>query len=434
MPESNPNTSLYDPYEALRLPSFRLYLAARFVLTTGVLIQSVVVAWQVYEITRDPLSLGIIGLCEILPAITVSLYAGHVADTADRRKILLITSFLFLLCWMALALTALPQSPFPRSVELIYAIVFVRGIGRGFFAPAVVAYLSQVAPRRLYANAATWNSTNWQLAAVLGPALGGLLIGFLGAAWTYLIVAALTVLGILLLWLLKPAYPQEIKKSTEPLSASLSAGVKFVFAHPLILSAISLDLFAVLFGGAISMLPIYAAEILHVGAQGFGFLRAAPSLGAASMALYLALFPLRQDAGKILLAAVAGFGGCMIVFGISQSFYLSLAVLALSGALDNVSVVIRSTIIQTLTPDEMRGRVAAVNQIFIGSSNEIGEFESGVAARLLGVVPSVVFGGCMTMVVVAITAWRAPQLVRLQQITADAEIETQTAQTKPVSS
>ncbi|MBL7854276.1 MAG: MFS transporter [Cyclobacteriaceae bacterium] len=406
-----------SPYAALRIPEFRLFVTARVCVTMAIQIQAVVVGWQVYEITKDPLSLGLIGLAEAIPSIAVALYAGHVADVVPRKRIILVGLATLLLCSAALLFftTNLGAFVFQWGVVPIYSVIFLSGIARGFISPALFAFMPQLVPRDVFPNAITWNSTLWEFAAIAGPAIGGLVYGFAGITAAYTVDVALVAAGLLLAMAIagKPVPPSTEEQGVVE---KIKAGLRFVFHNKIILSAISLDLFAVLFGGAVALLPIFADEILKVGEIGLGFLRSAPSLGAVLMAVYITHHPIRQNMGKTLLWAVAGFGGCMIVFALSQNFWLSLAVLVISGAFDCVSVIVRSTLLQTLTPENMKGRVSAVNYIFIGSSNEIGMFESGVAARLLGVVPSVIFGGCMTLGVVAATAWLSKSLRELQRV------------------
>jgi MFS family permease len=379
--------------------------------------QGVAVGWQVYELTKDPLALGLIGLAEVVPAVSVSLYAGHIADIASRKHIALICVSMLVLCSATLfALnTEFVQSVLPISATYIYGIIFLTGIARGFASPAISSITPQIVPRELYANASAWNSTVWETGAISGPAIGGFIYGIFGATTTYAVDTLLLIGSVGWLMMLRSRPPQQ---STTPLrlKESLSVGLKFVFKTELILSAITLDMFAVLFGGAVALLPIFASEILSVGAVGLGMLRAAPSVGALLTALYLAHRGIGENTGKKLLGFVAGFGLCMIFFGLSENFYLSLFLLALSGMCDAVSVVIRSVILQTYVPDDMRGRVSAVNQIFIGSSNELGAFESGLAAKLMGVVPSVVFGGVMTLGVVGVISTTFKQLRTLNRI------------------
>lgn len=410
---SNPS----GPYAALKITDFKLFISARFCFTLAIQIQAVVVAWQVYEITHDPLSLGLIGLAEAIPSIGVSLYAGHVADSVQRKKIILICVTTLLACSIALLSFTLDAGEFLRGygVAPIYTVIFVSGIARGFLTPAIFSYMPQLVPRELYPNAVTWNSTTWETAAIGGPALGGFIYGFLGITASYITDVFLMLAGLLLaIGITNKPLPE--KTLEDGIIEKIRSGLRFVFNNRIILSAISLDLFAVLFGGAVALLPIFAAEILHVGEYGLGILRSAPAVGALLMAFYITHHPIVRNTGKILLCCVAGFGVCMILFALSTNFWLSLFLLMMSGMFDCISVIIRSTLLQTLTPENMKGRVSAVNHIFIGSSNEIGMFESGVAARLLGVVPSVIFGGCMTILVVGVTGWVAKSLRTLQRL------------------
>lgn len=406
-----------DAYAALRIKDFRLFVSARFLITLAINLQAVVVGWQVYEITHDPLSLGLIGLAEALPSIAVSLYAGHVADIVQRKKIMIVCITALVLCSMALLFFSLEAGSFILSYGIvpIYSVIFISGVARGFLTPANFAYMPQLVPSEAFKNAITWNSTFWETALIGGPALGGFVYGFFGLQAAYVVDVLLTLLGLTLVLLVayKPLPPATEEVST---SEKIQAGLKFVFNNKIILGAISLDLFAVLFGGAVALLPIFAKEILNAGPEALGLLRSAPSIGALLVAFYIAHNPINRNMGRKLLWCVAGFGMCMIAFALSVNFWISLGLLMLSGCFDGVSVIIRSTLLQTLTPDNMKGRVSAVNNIFIGSSNEIGMFESGAAARLLGVVPSVIFGGCMTLLTVGITAWKAPTLRKLQKV------------------
>lgn len=406
----------HDPYGALRISEFRYFVSARFFITLAIQIQSVVVAWQVYEITNDPLALGLIGLAEAIPSIAVSLYAGHVADVMDRRKIILGCVFTLLFCSTALLYLTYQPTAFFQSYGVlpIYAVIFISGIARGFLSPAFFSFMPQLVTRDLYGNAVTWNSTLWETATITGLALGGLLYGF-GVKAAYAVDVVLTLTGLVLLTFIS-SKPLPTASEEEGVAEKIKAGLRFVFHNKIILSAISLDLFAVLFGGAVALLPIFAKEILHVGVWGVGFLRAAPSVGALLMAFYVTHYPIKRNAGKILLSCVAGFGLCMICFALSENFWLSLSILMLSGAFDCVSVIIRGSLLQTLTPENMKGRVSAVNHIFVGSSNEIGSFESGLAAKLMGTVPSVIFGGAMTLGVVAVTGWVSKSIRTLQRV------------------
>ena len=420
-PKSKSN---HDPYAVLRIRDYRLFLTGRFFLTLGIQIQSITVGWQVYEHTKDPLWLGMIGLAEFVPFLCTALFAGHIADITSRKKIILIAASVLIACTAGLTLYSMNAAALADSYGImpVYGIIFITGIARAFLGPSVFAFLSQLVPRELYANASSWNSTAWHIGAVSGPALGGLLFGLYSAldARTHFDAFTLTyatdlcfMLVALIFFALVASRPLPEREKNEPLLTSIGEGLRFVFSNQVVLGALSLDLFAVFFGGAVALLPIFADQVLHVGPEGLGLLRAAPAAGALLMAFVLAYYPPFRNAGRYLLGSVAAFGLCMIVFGISRNFYVSMAALALSGAFDNVSVIIRHTVLQLLTPDHMRGRVSAVNSIFIGSSNEIGEFESGVAARLLGLVPSVVFGGGITVLVVGLTARFAPKLKEL---------------------
>ena len=409
-------TTRHDSYAALRIRSFRQLILSVLGETLGSQIQTVVVAWQVYSYTRDPLSLGLIGLAEALPFISCALLAGHVADRADRRRVVMAALGVLMLCSTALLGFTVFGAVRTGQVWPVYAVTFVSGIARSFLNTSRTALFSEVVPRELYANAIPWRSSTWQFGAVAGPAVGGLIYGFAGATVAYGTVILLLAVAAIAIVLVPPR-PAAPPVSDEPIGASILAGVHFVRRQPLLLGAITLDLFAVLFGGAEALAPVFAAEILHVGPEGLGLIRAAPAAGAVIMAVYLSHRRPIERSGRALLSAVVVFGLCMIAFALSTSFLLSLALLAMSGMADNVSVVLRSTLLQTLPPPEMLGRVAAVNSIFIGSSNEIGAFESGVAARLLGTVPSVVLGGCMTLLVAAVAAWRLPQLRKLGRLT-----------------
>jgi MFS family permease len=406
----------HDPYAALRIPNFRWFVASLMAMTVATQIQAVVVAWQIYELTHDPLSLGLIGLAEAVPFIGVALFAGHVADRVNRLRVSLVALTALFLC--SLALLGFTLSPGIITVERvwpIYLVIFLSGIARSFLQPARAALGAELVPRELYPNAVTWRSSTWQLAEVVGPAIGGLIYGFGSATAAYGTGAAIMAIGVLSLARMRhsPAPSALVKESFRE---SLATGIRFVRGQPVILGALSLDLFSVLFGGAVALLPVFAAEILHVGPEGLGVLRAAPAVGAVLTSLVLAHLPPLRRAGRALLISVAVFGLSIIGFGLSRDFLLSIALLAVSGMSDTVSVVIRSTLLQVLTPAHLLGRVASVNAIFIGSSNEIGAFESGTAARLIGTVPSVVLGGLATLLVVAVTAVRVPALRRLKQI------------------
>ena len=385
-------------------------------MTLGSQLQAIVVSWQVYSITRDPLSLGLMGLAEAFPFISFALPAGYVADRWNRRTICVVALVVLAIC--SLALLALSATPglLPRvGVWPIYSVIFVTGIARSFLQPTRQALGAELVPRPLYQNAIAWRTSSWQTAAVLGPAVGGLLYGFAGAVTSYSVGLALMILALVgFLALRYTPSPRTIADS--PLFTGLVSGLRFVWREPVILGALSLDLFSVFLGGAEALLPVFASEILHVGPEGLGILRAAPAVGALGMGLYIAHRPPIERAGRVLFLAVATFAVAIIGFGLSRSFLLSLVLLGISGMADNVSVVIRSTLLQLLTPPDMLGRVSAVNSVFIGSSNELGAFESGVAARLFGTVPAVVAGGLAALAVVGITARVVPRLRQLGRI------------------
>lgn len=406
-----------SPYASLQIKDFRIFIFARLCITLAIQIQGTVVGWQVYELTKDPLSLGLIGLAEAIPAITVSLYAGHIADIIERKKIIQVTTIILFFCSAALLFFTLEPGKFVLvyGVLPIYLVIFVSGVARGFLSPATFSFMPQLVPRNLYSNAISLNSTFWEVASIGGPMLAGFLYGLLGVSIAYTVDVLLVAASILFYFSI-PNKPLPPVSEEQGIIEKIKAGLKFVFNTQVVLGAISLDLFAVLFGGAVALLPIFAGEILKVGPEGLGFLRAAPSIGAVLMAFFITHNPIRKNMGKILLWCVAGFGLSMIGFGLSTNFWLSMGLLVMSGMFDSVSVIVRSNLIHTLTPENMKGRVSAVNSIFIGSSNEIGAFESGFAAKLLGVVPSVVFGGLMTLGVVVVTAFKADKLRKLDRV------------------
>jgi MFS family permease len=402
-----------SPYASLRVPNFRRYVLAVVAMTLAMMIQGTIVGWQVYELTHDPLSLGLIGLAEALPFIGSALIAGHYADLHDRRKIAI--AALIVVCLSAIALLLLPMlladSP-ATLVKSIYGVIIVSGVARAFLQPARQALGAEVVPRELFANSVPWRSGAWQLAAVIGPALGGALYAIGGLRLAYAADAALTIAAIIGFVLIDRTPPPP-RPNVEPIRKSMADGVRFVFREKMILGSISLDMFSVLFGGAVALLPIYASEILHVGPTGLGVLRSAPAIGAVITSAVLAHIRPFQRSGRVLLQAVAIFGLATIAFGLSTNMAVAVTALAAGGAADMVSVFIRSTLLTIRTPPEMLGRVMSVNGIFVGSSNEIGAFESGVTAAWFGAVPSVVLGGVLTLVVVGVTAWKNPALRRL---------------------
>jgi len=415
----------------------------RVFITFAFLIQYVVAGWEIYSITKDPFSLGLIGLAEAIPAISIALYAGHLADIRNKRNLLLASLVGMFISSLGLAIFT---SEYMRSINsdsdtviLMYAFIFTTGLARGFYGPTATSIIPQIVltsnnniqtnplpdtdldaieniadqqttaksnQNKQLIKASTMNSTVWQMSAIIGPALGGFIYAGLGMTISMIIVLICILTGIILFAKVSSKPPVQLN-NTEPVFERLKQGIRFVFQNKVILTALSLDMFSVLFGGAVALLPVFAEDILKCGPQGLGILRAMPSLGAVLTISYISWKKMPGRIGYTLLWAVAGFGVTIILFGLSTNFYLSMVLLFLNGAFDSVSVVIRSNIIQVLTPDEMRGRVAAVNTMFIGSSNELGAFESGAAARLMGTVPSVVFGGTVTLLIVAFTALKS---------------------------
>ncbi len=380
--------------------------------TVAVQVQAIAVGWQIYDITNNPLFLGFAGLAEAIPAIGVALYAGHVADVVDRKKIVMCSVGTLVISLALLWGCTLAMPADWNLVTCLFAVIAVSGVARGFYAPAIFGTVSDIVPRHLMGNAAAWNSTVWQASAVIGPIFGGLLYGWVGAANTYMFSTILLACAFVSFSLIKTKSEITPNKHDSVLE-NIKEGLQFVFSNQIILGAMALDLFAVLFGGAVALMPIFAKDVFHCGPQVLGVLRAAPSVGSVITAVVLTRHPITHNSGKVFMLAAAGFGLCIIGFGLSTNLYLSLVLLAISGALDGISVWVRSTIFQLVTPNEMKGRVAAVNSMFIGSSNEIGEFESGTMAKLMGLVPSVVFGGVMTLLVVAVTSVRSPKLRNL---------------------
>ena len=405
-----------DPYAALRFKEFNIFLILRFILVFGWSMQFIIIEWQVYTLTNDPLSLGIIGLMEIIPAFSMALFAGHIVDQNEKRNLLMKCIGLFSLISLGLFLLTSPSLEKAWSAKTtlytIYAFVFMGGLLRAFFGPTIFSLVALIVPKKAYPNAATWNSSTWQMASVLGPAFAGFTINWLGVHWSLCIVFGLIILSFILLFgiSIKPILNPKIG---EPIMQSLKEGVRFVFKTKAILGALSLDMVAVLFGGAVALLPIFAQDILEVGSEGFGMLRAAPAVGAFMTMLITAYIPISKNAGLKLLVAIFGFGVSIIVFGLSSIFWISVVALFFSGVTDGVSMVIRQTILQLKTPDHMRGRVSSVNSMFVGSSNELGAFESGVTAKLMGTVTAVVFGGTMTLITVLTTGVVSPTFRKL---------------------
>ena len=405
-----------DPYAALRFKEFRTFLLVRFAFVFARTMQFIVIEWEVYNLTKDPLSLGIIGLMEVIPAVSLALFAGHIVDQKEKRGLLLKCLLGFSVISVGLFLLTWPRIVHGMSTNVIlysiYFLVFLGGIVRAFLGPTNFSLFALIVPKRVYPNAATWNSSVWQMGAVLGPALAGFSIHWIGVHWSMCLIFGFSLVALIFL-LQIPEKPILNPKIGEPVMKSLREGVKFVLDTKIILGAIALDMVAVLFGGAVALLPIYAQDILKVGPEGFGILRAAPAVGAVIIMFTSAYYPLNKKAGLKLLAAIFGFGVSIIIFGLSTWFWLSVFALFLSGVTDGISMIIRQTILQLRTPDHMRGRVSSVNSMFVGSSNELGAFESGVTAKLMGTVTAVVFGGSMTLVTVLFTGWISPAFRKL---------------------
>lgn len=395
----------------LHSSGFVVLLAYRILAILSYQIVAVTVGWHIYQLTHDPLALGLVGLAEVIPYFCTAPFAGYLVDHLPRRKLgmvscagLAVTASIL----MAIASGWLPS----KGPMLIYAAIALTGMVRAFLTPIYNALFARVLPRGDFARGAGIGSVVFQLGLVVGPALGGLIVGWSGNRAAYATAAVLALAALSALALLRTSEPKNSATRT-PVFASIHEGLRFVFGHQILLGALALDMFSVLFGGAVALLPAFIKDILHAGPEALGILRAAPAVGAVLVGLWFSRRPPERDAGRLLLTAVAGFGVCIIAFALSTHLWLSAALLFASGLCDGVSVVIRSTILQLATPDAMRGRVSAINGIFIGSSNELGAFESGVAAKLLGLVPSVIFGGCITLGVVATTTKLAPRLRRL---------------------
>ena len=406
-----------DPFASIKIAEYRNLMAGRFTFIMGLRMMSTVVGWWVYNLTNDPFAIGLIGLSEVIPAVTMSLYAGHIIDLSEKRKLMLTGVLLYLAAVIILLFLSTHYTADHLSNHwiaiYIYITIFFTGIVRSFTGPTFSVMIAYIVPKETLQNATTWNQGTWLSASVTGHALGGFLIALVGITGTFITITFLIITASFFLIRLKqkPALNKRGEKKTWD---SVKEGLKFVFKTKELLGAISLDLFAVLFGGAVAMVPVYARDILKVGPEGFGFLNAASDLGSICIVILLTLFPLRHKQGRTLFFAVAAFGTCIIIFGLSKLFWLSFAALFVGGLVDGISVVIRGTIMQLKTPDNMRGRVMSVNSMFINSSNELGQFESGLAAKIMGVVPSVIFGGCMTIGIVVATWFKAPALRKMQ--------------------
>jgi MFS family permease len=408
----------------LKIADFRSIFFTRLFSSMALQVQAVIVGWQIYQLRPDPLLLGFIGLAEAVPAITCSFVSGHIVDTFRPTKIfrLSLTAMFINACLMWFAI--LPQSSIAADSRLIllYLGIFISGAARSFSSPSVFAIIPQIVKREDLGAASAWNSSSFQFAAIIGPALGGLVFGFFGPVAAFALPPILQLTAVGLTWTLS-ARTHALKRETarEPFFKSVKAGILFAAGHRVLLSTMLLDMFSVLFGGAVIVLPMFADQVFKTGSLGLGFLRAAPSVGSVIVALMLGLKPMKVISGKTLLLVVAGFGLATIGFALSNNFYLALLFLAISGAFDGVSMVIRGTLLQLLTPEQMRGRVSSLSSVFITSSNEIGAFESGLAAKFMRLIPSVLFGGTMTVVIVLTTWWRAPELAQtaIQQYPSD---------------
>ena len=401
-----------DPRRALLgNREFARFIVARFLATLAVQMQTVAVGWQVYEVTRDPLDLGLVGLSQFLPFVLLILPAGHVADSHDRRRILAVCFALECLC--ALLLLAFAAQGL-ESARPVFAVMVLFGIARAFAMPTGQALLPNLVPREQFGTAVALNSSTWQVATIAGPALGGV-VYLLGAPVVYASVAVLLAAAVAMVLTLRTGGRDEARSVEPPGWEALLSGLRFVRSRRLVLGAISLDLFAVLFGGATALLPVYAADVLHVGPAGLGWLRTAPGIGAALCGVALGLAPITRHVGRWMFGGVVVYGLATVVFGASGIFWLSLAALLVMGAGDMVSVYVRHLLVQLETPDEIRGRVSAVNAVFIGASNELGEFESGVTAAWFGTVPAVIVGGCATLLVAGAWSRLFPELSRMDR-------------------
>jgi len=406
-----------DPFASIKIAEYRNLMAGRFLFIMGLRMMSTLVGWWIYNLTNDPFAIGLIGLSGVIPAVTMALYAGHIIDLSEKRKLLITGVVLYFTAVLILLFLSTNYTSDHLSNHwiaiCIYIVIFFTGVVRAFTGPIFGVLIAYIVPKHTLQNAITWNQGTWLSASVIGHAVGGFLIAGFGITGTLIAITFLIIASSVFLIRLKqkPALNKRGEKKTWD---SVKEGLKFVIKTKELLGAISLDLFAVFFGGAVAMVPVYARDILKVGPQGFGFLNAASDMGSICIVILLTLFPLRHKQGRTLLFAVAAFGTCIIIFGLSKLFWLSFAALFVGGLVDGISVVIRGTITQLKTPDNMRGRVMSVNSMFINSSNELGQFESGVAAKLMGVVPSVVFGGCMTIMVVMATWFKAPTLRKME--------------------
>lgn len=401
----------------LQEKEFRLYILARFVYIMGLRMVATVVAYKLFQLTQSSLAIGLVGLSEFIPVFCLALYAGHVIDKSDKRSLLLKGIISYALCVLALVVLTIPSVEqklgIQKSEYCFYGIIFLTGIIRAFAGPTSNAIVSQLVPRNVLQFASNISSSTWLIASITGHASAGFFIAWFGVNTTFLIILGYTTTAAILVAQISKKPVVNISKTTAALE-SVREGLRFVFTNKIMLGAISLDLFAVLFGGTVALIPEFASKILAVGPIGFGWLNAASDLGSMSVIILLTLFPMRQKQGKRMMLSVAGFGACIIIFGLSNIYAISFAALCVSGMCDGISVMVRGTILQLTTPDEMRGRVSSVNSMFINSSNELGMMESGLASRAFGLIPSVIMGGCITIFVVLVTWVKAPTLRKLE--------------------
>ena len=417
MEQESSRESAAKPKSLMALAEFRYLVYTRLFMIIGIQINSVAVGWFIYDLTKDPLYLGFIGLMEAIPAISISLFAGHIADTMRRRTMALRATVALLVCFTLVLSSVIKQFHWDTDIQIIiiYAAILGNGLARGFLTPALFSLLGEIVPKERLPESSTILSGTWQAASIVGPAICGFIYGFIGPEFTFSLSVCLISIALFNLWRLKPR-PAPVRAVQLEMWQSIKEGISFVFNQNILLAAISLDLFAVLLGGAVALLPAVSDQILHLGPEGLGILRASPAVGAVIIAAVILRYPIKWHAGYTLFGCVAGFGICMVIFGLSTNIYLSCFILALSGVFDNVSVVIRRTILQVYTPNDMRGRVSAVESIFISSSNEIGEFESGITASAFGLRRSIVLGGVLSVAVVGVTAWLSPKLRNYQKL------------------
>ncbi len=406
-----------DPFAAIRIPEYRNLMSGRFAFIMAMRMITTVVGWWIYQLTKDPLAIGLIGLFEVIPALSLALYSGHRVDIKDKRKLILQGIIGYLFAGIALYIIASKQVQLVLHIShitwLIYGVFFFTGIFRSFVGPCFTAMAATIVPKNLLQNATTWNQGVWLSASVTGHAVGGFLIALIGINATFLAICILIFISLLFLFRLTPKPPYHINTEKRTWE-SVREGLSFVIRTKVLLAAMALDMFAVLFGGAVALIPIFASDILKIGPKGFGWLNAASDIGAITIVIVLTLWPMKKAQGKKMLFAVMGFGCCIILFGLSKWFWLSFIVLVISGILDGINVVVRGTVMQLLTPDHMRGRVSSVSSMFVTSSNELGQFESGIMAKAIGAIPSVIFGGCMTLAVVFATWFKAPALKKFE--------------------